>query len=402
MSVAARPHVTPAADPVALGSFPPHQSRGKRAITSFVCWRRLTRRSQHIFETQVSVKWWVEMPSNRECLSPWLDTKRPCYLSRGRLYSLCLLAFLTSFFLALHIVFLGYPRTPLVCLDSYRDNYNADDEAVENMRDRVRFPRTKRRLPQCIIIGVRKCGTRALLEFLNLHPSIQKASDEVHFFDEDDKYGLGLEWYRRRMPYSFPDQITIEKSPAYFITDSAPARIRAMNDTVKLLLIVRDPVTRLISDYAQLAANKARKDKQLASFEDLVLQPDGQVNTAYKAVRISMYSVFYEKWHRVFPRRQMHIVDGDDLIKDPFPEVQRIEEFLGIAHRISKDNFFYNKTKGFYCVRNETTEKCLNESKGRRHPVVSEEVVHKLRQFYAPYNRMFFRAAGRDFGWPEE
>ncbi|GBL82348.1 Heparan sulfate glucosamine 3-O-sulfotransferase 5 [Araneus ventricosus] len=316
------------------------------------------------------------------------------------------------------------------------------------MRDRVRFPRTKRRLPQCIIIGVRKCGTRALLEFLNLHPSIQKASDEVyvqyvtsngrvaatplpqppphsttlprsepsstdldrtydctigvHFFDEDDKYSLGLEWYRRRMPYSFADQITIEKSPAYFITEAAPARIRAMNASVKLLLIVRDPVTRLISDYAQLAANKARKDKALASFEDLVLQPNGQVNTAYKAVRISMYSIFFEKWHRVFPRRQIHIVDGDDLVRDPFPEVQRIEEFLGIAHRISKENFFYNKTKGFYCVRNETTEKCLNESKGRRHPQVSEEVIHKLRQFYAPYNRMFFRAAGRDFGWPEE
>ncbi|GFS52006.1 heparan sulfate glucosamine 3-O-sulfotransferase 5 [Trichonephila inaurata madagascariensis] len=224
----------------------------------------------------------------------------------------------------------------------------------------------------------------------------------VHFFDEDDKYSLGLEWYRRRMPYSFADQITIEKSPAYFITESAPARIRAMNASVKLLLIVRDPVTRLISDYAQLAANKARKDKALASFEELVLHPNGQVNTAYKAVRISMYSIFFEKWHRVFPRRQIHIVDGDDLVRDPFPEVQRIEEFLGIAHRISKENFFYNKTKGFYCVRNETTEKCLNESKGRRHPEVSEEVIHKLRQFYAPYNRMFFRAAGRDFGWPEE
>ncbi|GFW59631.1 heparan sulfate glucosamine 3-O-sulfotransferase 5 [Trichonephila clavipes] len=66
-----------------------------------------------------------------------------------------------------------------------RARYFPIQEAVESMRDRVRFPRTKRRLPQCIIIGVRKCGTRALLEFLNLHPSIQKASDEVSkgFYD---------------------------------------------------------------------------------------------------------------------------------------------------------------------------------------------------------------------------
>ncbi len=163
----------------------------------------------------------------------------------------------------------------------------------------VHFPLTKRRLPKCIIIGVRKCGTRALLEFLNIHPSVQKATDEVHFFDDDSKYKLGLEWYRSQMPYSFAEQITIEKSPAYFITETVPQRIYSMNSSTKLIIIVRDPVTRLISDYAQLAENKAKKDRRMASFEDLVLLPDGQVNTSYKAVRISMYAIFYTRWIRV-------------------------------------------------------------------------------------------------------
>lgn len=82
----------------------------------------------------------------------------------------------------------------------------------------VHFPRTSRRLPQALIIGVRKCGTRALLEMLFLHPSIQKAAGEVHFFDRDENYKKGLEWYRKKMPHSFKGQITIEKSPSYFIT----------------------------------------------------------------------------------------------------------------------------------------------------------------------------------------
>lgn len=72
--------------------------------------------------------------------------------------------------------------------------------------------------PQCLIIGVRKCGTRALLEMLNLHPRIQKAAGEVHFFDRDENYIKGLEWYRKKMPHSFRGQITIEKSPSYFVT----------------------------------------------------------------------------------------------------------------------------------------------------------------------------------------
>lgn len=80
------------------------------------------------------------------------------------------------------------------------------------------YPSAARRLPQAIIIGVRKCGTRALLEMLYLHPMVQKASGEVHFFDRDENYNKGLEWYRARMPHSYPGQITIEKSPSYFVT----------------------------------------------------------------------------------------------------------------------------------------------------------------------------------------
>ena len=51
-----------------------------------------------------------------------------------------------------------------------------------------------RRLPQAIIIGVKKGGTRALLEFLRLHPDIRALGSEPHFFDRH--YARGLNWYR--------------------------------------------------------------------------------------------------------------------------------------------------------------------------------------------------------------
>lgn len=47
---------------------------------------------------------------------------------------------------------------------------------------------------------------------------VQKAAGEVHFFDRDVNYNKGLEWYRMQMPHSYPGQITIEKSPSYFVT----------------------------------------------------------------------------------------------------------------------------------------------------------------------------------------
>ena len=51
-----------------------------------------------------------------------------------------------------------------------------------------------KKLPQALIIGVKKGGTRALLEFLRIHPDIRAPGPEPHFFDRH--FHRGLEWYR--------------------------------------------------------------------------------------------------------------------------------------------------------------------------------------------------------------
>ena len=81
---------------------------------------------------------------------------------------------------------------------------------------------------------------------------VEKAQLEVHFFDRDENYEKGLEWYESQMPEISPNQISIEKSPSYFVTPEVPERVYGMNSTIKLLLIVREPVTRVISDYTQI------------------------------------------------------------------------------------------------------------------------------------------------------
>jgi len=95
-------------------------------------------------------------------------------------------------------------------------------------------------------------------------------------------------------------------------------------------------------------------------------------------------------------------VEGDKLVNDPFSEVHKAERFLGLSHRISRKNFSYNSTKGFFCIKvNETLERCLNESKGRPHPNIKPEVIQALRRFYKPYNRQFYKLTGKNFGWSE-
>lgn len=88
-----------------------------------------------------------------------------------------------------------------------------------------------KRLPDVLIIGVKKCGTRALLEFIRLHPDVRAAGNEIHFFDRH--FASGLNWYRKKMPATIEGQITLEKSPSYYITKEAPYRIKKMNQNTK-------------------------------------------------------------------------------------------------------------------------------------------------------------------------
>uniref|UniRef100_A0A3Q3VXQ3 Sulfotransferase n=1 Tax=Mola mola TaxID=94237 RepID=A0A3Q3VXQ3_MOLML len=93
-----------------------------------------------------------------------------------------------------------------------------------------------KKFPQAIIIGVKKGGTRALLEFLRIHPDVRAVGSEPHFFDRF--YDKGLEWYRNLMPRTLEGQITMEKTPSYFITKEAPRRVFSMSRHTKLIVVM--------------------------------------------------------------------------------------------------------------------------------------------------------------------
>lgn len=131
-------------------------------------------------------------------------------VSRPRIALAILTVILISLFLTFHMIY-----------DSALNTLHNEERPIRPpllLLSRRLYPVAAKRLPQAIITGVRKCGTRALLEMLYLHPMVQKAAGEVHFFDRDENYEKGLEWYRSQMPHSYRGQVTIEKSPSYFVT----------------------------------------------------------------------------------------------------------------------------------------------------------------------------------------
>lgn len=256
-----------------------------------------------------------------------------------------------------------------------------------------------RRLPDIIIIGVRKAGTRALIQMLSLHTSIAAAQNEVHFFDWDSHYERGVDWYVDQMPETQPGQLTVEKTPAYFTSRDVPERIRLAKPDARLLLIVREPTERLLSDYTQVYHNRLEKHKRPQPLETLLMR-NGELNLDYKPLNRSLYHTHMRRWLRAFPITSFHLVDGDALIRDPLVEMQKVEAFLELEPQISQNNFYFNQTKGFFCLRDgQRRQRCLHSSKGRKHPQVSPQVLQKLCHFFQEPNRKFFELVGRTFDW---
>ncbi|KAM6951752.1 heparan sulfate glucosamine 3-O-sulfotransferase 3A1-like [Aplochiton taeniatus] len=255
-----------------------------------------------------------------------------------------------------------------------------------------------KKLPQALIIGVKKGGTRALLEFLRVHPDIRAVGAEPHFFDRN--YENGLEWYRELMPKTLEGQITMEKTPSYFVTREAPARISAMSRDTKLIVVVRDPVTRAISDYTQTLSKKP----DIPTFESLTFKnrTTGLIDTTWSAIQIGIYAKHLDNWLQYFPMDQILFVSGERLISDPAGELGRVQDFLGLKRIITDKHFYFNQTKGFPCLKKaEGSSKphCLGKTKGRTHPNIDPEVVQRLRDFYRPFNMKFYQMTGRIFGW---
>lgn len=260
----------------------------------------------------------------------------------------------------------------------------------------------KKHLPKAIVIGSNKSGTRALLDILTMHPDIEACPDEVRFFHREENYVLSLGWYRARMPKSTEDQLTIEKSPAHFITRSVPERVYNMSKHIKLLVIVRDPTIRAISEYTQLAL---KPNSTLPKFEDYVTKDQNIVNKERGIVKSGVYIKHLYRWLKFFPLSQIHFVSGEQLIRNPATEIKLVETFLNLRPMITEKNFYFNKTKGFPCfigkigLRGKKKTGCLKGTKGRKHAPVANYVVKLLQDYYKPFNQALYKVVGRAFHW---
>ena len=87
------------------------------------------------------------------------------------------------------------------------------------------------------------------------------------------------------MPATTSSQLTVEKTPSYLVNSRVVERIFAMDPDVRLLVVVRDPVTRAVSDYTQAAT----KRPDIAPFEQLAFVARNRTNYDLGMVSCLLY-----------------------------------------------------------------------------------------------------------------
>lgn len=301
-------------------------------------------------------------------------------------------------------------RTVIEDVDETND-YDSTEEGAYLVKRRTHFKsfwhsgdRCNKQLPKCLIIGVQKCGTKALAEFLSIHPEIALNSKQTYYFSSN--YSLGLDWYKGQLPCSQEDQTTIERTPQYLYFKVTLRRVYAMNPNMKLLLIVKNPLDRTLSNFAMAKyRNRVPESKKLEhaifvrNSSGLFVRPD------VKFIDKSRYAKYVTRWLKVFPRHQLHIIDGETFQRNPAQELAKIESFLGLKHYIEPKHFVYNSDSGFYCLNipkyssEDASLECLPKTKGREHPQLSKEGTALLREYFSKENKKFFNLVNTKFNW---
>lgn len=188
------------------------------------------------------------------------------------------------------------------------------------------------KLPEFIIAGFSKCGTTGLGASLAQHPSVALGSrpptgvSEMHFFNRNAHWALGLDWYRER----FPDAPVVgEKTPSYVYDLRTMKRIAQTLPEVKLIFCLRNPADRLYSWYLHKVVRKRRGP--VAEWPMHRFQEFHELEY-YDPARTGCYASLLEaNVLPHFPRERICFVIQEWLIQRGMAEVNRVLDFLGLG-----------------------------------------------------------------------
>lgn len=281
---------------------------------------------------------------------------------------------------------------------------HACEEEIKDTSSLIRLrKRIKRKLvskgyhskPAFIIIGAQKAGTTAMFRILRQHPQIvAPVEKELHFFDSMRiRYGDFVAYHEMfPLPHELkPDKLTYEATPSYLFDPDCPERIYRYSPEIRLIAILREPVSRAFSawnmykSFTHSANPYLRLFAESRSFEDAVMQEIGEIekkdskSDKFSYIKRGMYIEQLERYLQYVSRDSLLILEHSRLNSDPQAVFAGMFRFLQIDDRIPVRTLRSHVTK------------------------YKEEIPLKardaLKSVFRSYNERLFKLLGEEYGW---
>lgn len=195
-----------------------------------------------------------------------------------------------------------------------------------------------------MIVGVQKGGTTALAHFLSHHPQLAIAQGkEVHLFDAQD---YSADWtpeqitqrYSEYFQHTSVDCLFGEATPLYCYWAEIAPELRRYNPDLKLILILRDPVGRAISQYSM---ERARGDETRPLWLALLLEPyrlwrdrsrhPKSARRCHSYCSRGHYAKQLANLRRYFPDTNILVIENNDLLMHHEQTLAQVCKFLGVS-----------------------------------------------------------------------
>ena len=298
--------------------------------------------------------------------------------------------------------------------------------------------------PEFMLVGGMKCGSTSFARYLSAHPQVRlPGRKEPHY------------WSWRRFPAKYqsffvnetplPDPgpgqtISGEFSTSSLIHPLVPRRVQANLPELKVFVLLRNPVDRAYSHF--IMSKRAGHEKE-CSFEEIVrkemdevpellaahergfLELDAESKTCYSAIdgtpiRVARHvqgwpdrslrsdldlrdfyfqsyvfrSIYHDqlhRWLRLFPRKQLMIIQSGRFFENAAEIMKNAAEFLGLEsfdfH--SADPLQFSWDAGARNVRTVPQD----------YPEMDSAARKMLTDFFEPYNQLLYQLIDEDYGW---
>ena len=202
-------------------------------------------------------------------------------------------------------------------------------------------------LPNFIIVGAPKAGTTSLYHYLSEHPQIfMSEPKELNFFSKEEIIEQGLyyqdfkakdlEGYKKLFDKATDRMAVGEGSVSYLFYSDTPNKIKETIPDVKIIILLRDPVSRGFSHYLMdyrmglvaLPYEEIVYKKSQHKYQDLYYQ---------QYVELGLYYEQVKRYIDTFGKEKVKIYLQEDLRTDTEKVILDLYNFLEIDNSYMVD-----------------------------------------------------------------